>query len=102
MSLFGVLFAFYVTRNQTYSVHWGPLLYSALSQPFPSVFFHRPKRPSGEEISPVSTIKKQLPVLPRRDARQIYNPPSGKYSATIGTYGTHTQHYQGTLESDSP
>ncbi|CAL8323275.1 apoptosis inhibitor 5 [Gadus morhua] len=50
-----------------------------------------PKRPSGEEISPVSTIKKQLPVLPRRDARQIYNPPSGKYSATIGTYAPETR-----------
>lgn len=24
--------------------------------------------------------------LPRRDARQIYNPPSGKYSASIGNF----------------
>ena len=87
----------FVTRNQPYSWHGWPLPYSALFQPFSLVFFNRPKRPSGEEISPGSTIKKQLPVLPRRDARQIYNPPSGKYSATIGTYGMQTHHLQATV-----
>ncbi|KAM9529576.1 apoptosis inhibitor 5 isoform 1-T1 [Salvelinus alpinus] len=45
------------------------------------------KRPSGEDMGAGSTMKKQLsPPLPRRDARQIYNPPSGKYSATIGNF----------------
>ncbi|XP_018621090.1 apoptosis inhibitor 5 [Scleropages formosus] len=43
------------------------------------------KRPSGEEVAPGSAMKKVSP-LPRRDARQIYNPPSGKYSATIGNF----------------
>ncbi|XP_021421816.1 apoptosis inhibitor 5 isoform X1 [Oncorhynchus mykiss] len=45
------------------------------------------KRPSGEEMGTGSTMKKLLsPPLPRRNARQIYNPPSGKYSATIGNF----------------
>ncbi|KAG9335749.1 hypothetical protein JZ751_004178 [Albula glossodonta] len=43
------------------------------------------KRPSGEEVGAGAVVKK-LPTLPRRDARQIYNPPSGKYSATIGNF----------------
>ena len=30
--------------------------------------------------------KKHISPLPRRDARQIYNPPSGKYSASIGNF----------------
>uniref|UniRef100_A0A7N9AW48 Apoptosis inhibitor 5 n=1 Tax=Mastacembelus armatus TaxID=205130 RepID=A0A7N9AW48_9TELE len=48
-----------------------------------------PKRPSGEEMGSGGTTKKQNSPLPRRDARQIYNPPSGKYSSSIGnfTYG---------------
>ncbi|CAK6954488.1 apoptosis inhibitor 5 isoform X1 [Scomber scombrus] len=45
-----------------------------------------PKRPSGEEMGPGASTKKQISPLPRRDARQIYNPPSGKYSATIGNF----------------
>ncbi|KAI9546490.1 Apoptosis inhibitor 5-A, partial [Dissostichus eleginoides] len=45
-----------------------------------------PKRPSGEELGPGGSTKKQISPLPRRDARQIYNPPSGKYSATIGNF----------------
>ncbi|CAG5957693.1 unnamed protein product [Menidia menidia] len=45
-----------------------------------------PKRPSGEEMGSGGTTKKQIPALPRRDARQIYNPPSGKYSASIGNF----------------
>ncbi|KAG7473854.1 hypothetical protein MATL_G00100080 [Megalops atlanticus] len=45
------------------------------------------KRPSGEELGAESgTTVKKLSPLPRRDARQIYNPPSGKYSATIGNF----------------
>lgn len=43
------------------------------------------KRLSGEDVAGATTGKKVSP-LPRRDARQIYNPPSGKYSATIGTF----------------
>ncbi|KAG7456358.1 hypothetical protein MATL_G00251420 [Megalops atlanticus] len=45
------------------------------------------KRPSGEELGAAagSTVKKLSP-LPRRDARQIYNPPSGKYSTTISNF----------------
>ncbi|XP_041853546.1 apoptosis inhibitor 5 [Melanotaenia boesemani] len=45
-----------------------------------------PKRPSGEEMGSSGSTKKQIPPLPRRDARQIYNPPSGKYSASIGNF----------------
>lgn len=44
-----------------------------------------PKRASAEEMGPAA-VKKQVPVQPRRDARQIYNPPSGKYSASIGNF----------------
>lgn len=46
----------------------------------------RPKRPSGETIGSAGSAKKQVSPQPRRDARQIYNPPSGKYSATIGNF----------------
>uniref|UniRef100_A0A3B4T3Y9 Apoptosis inhibitor 5 n=1 Tax=Seriola dumerili TaxID=41447 RepID=A0A3B4T3Y9_SERDU len=45
-----------------------------------------PKRPSGEEMGSGGSTKKQISPLPRRDARQIYNPPSGKYSASIGNF----------------
>ncbi|XP_012717961.2 apoptosis inhibitor 5 [Fundulus heteroclitus] len=45
-----------------------------------------PKRPSGEEVGSGAVAKKQITPLPRRDARQIYNPPSGKYSASIGNF----------------
>ncbi|XP_069019063.1 apoptosis inhibitor 5 isoform X1 [Embiotoca jacksoni] len=45
-----------------------------------------PKRPSGEEMGSGGSTKKQISPQPRRDARQIYNPPSGKYSATIGNF----------------
>ncbi|XP_008309710.1 apoptosis inhibitor 5 [Cynoglossus semilaevis] len=45
-----------------------------------------PKRPSGEELPSGVSTKKQISPLPRRDARQIYNPPSGKYSASIGNF----------------
>lgn len=46
---------------------------------------HRKKRPSGEDVA-TGAIAKKVSPLPRRDARQIYNPPSGKYSATIGNF----------------
>lgn len=45
-----------------------------------------PKRPSSEEMGSGGGTKKQIPPQPRRDARQIYNPPSGKYSASIGNF----------------
>uniref|UniRef100_A0A3Q0S4A1 Apoptosis inhibitor 5 n=1 Tax=Amphilophus citrinellus TaxID=61819 RepID=A0A3Q0S4A1_AMPCI len=45
-----------------------------------------PKRPSGEEMGSGASTKKQISPQPRRDARQIYNPPSGKYSASIGNF----------------
>uniref|UniRef100_A0A8C6LY52 Apoptosis inhibitor 5 n=1 Tax=Nothobranchius furzeri TaxID=105023 RepID=A0A8C6LY52_NOTFU len=47
------------------------------------------KRPSTEDTGSGGSTKKPVVSLPRRDARQIYNPPSGKYSASIGnfTYG---------------
>ncbi|KAF3706210.1 Apoptosis inhibitor 5 [Channa argus] len=45
-----------------------------------------PKRPSGEEMGSGGSTQKQIPSQPRRDARQIYNPPSGKYSASIGNF----------------
>lgn len=45
-----------------------------------------PKRTSGEEMGSGGSTKKQITPLPRRDARQIYNPPSGKYSASIGNF----------------
>ncbi|XP_056596204.1 apoptosis inhibitor 5 isoform X1 [Triplophysa dalaica] len=44
------------------------------------------KRLSGDDVGATATAKKLPPSLPRRDARQIYNPPSGKYSATIGNF----------------
>ncbi|KAL4613439.1 apoptosis inhibitor 5-like [Arapaima gigas] len=43
------------------------------------------KRPSGEEVGAGTEMKKR-PAMPKRDAQQIYNPPSGKYSATIGDF----------------
>lgn len=51
---------------------------------FPFVF--RPKRPSSEEMGSGASTKKPISPQPRRDARQIYNPPSGKYSASIGNF----------------
>uniref|UniRef100_A0A7N5ZXN9 Apoptosis inhibitor 5 n=1 Tax=Anabas testudineus TaxID=64144 RepID=A0A7N5ZXN9_ANATE len=45
-----------------------------------------PKRPSGEEMGSGTSPQKQISSLPRRDSRQIYNPPSGKYSASIGNF----------------
>ncbi|XP_076127686.1 apoptosis inhibitor 5 isoform X2 [Alosa pseudoharengus] len=44
------------------------------------------KRPPGDDVGAGTTVKKLAPALPRRDARQIYNPPSGKYSGTIGNF----------------
>ncbi|KAG1933247.1 Apoptosis inhibitory protein 5 (API5) [Pimephales promelas] len=44
------------------------------------------KRRSGEDMGTPATTKKLPTTLPRRDARQIYNPPSGKYSASIGNF----------------
>lgn len=46
----------------------------------------RAKRASTEVMDPGAAVKKPVPAQPRRDARQIYNPPSGKYSATIGNF----------------
>uniref|UniRef100_A0A665X3C5 Apoptosis inhibitor 5 n=1 Tax=Echeneis naucrates TaxID=173247 RepID=A0A665X3C5_ECHNA len=45
-----------------------------------------PKRLAAEELGSGGSTKKQISPLPRRDARQIYNPPSGKYSASIGNF----------------
>uniref|UniRef100_A0A1A7Z6C2 Apoptosis inhibitor 5 n=1 Tax=Iconisemion striatum TaxID=60296 RepID=A0A1A7Z6C2_9TELE len=44
------------------------------------------KRPSTEDMGSGGSTKKPVVPLPRRDARQIYNPPSGKYSASIGNF----------------
>merc|ERR1719354_672105 len=44
------------------------------------------KREWGDDGTATSVKKIAAPVLPRRDARQIYNPPSGKYSGTIGNF----------------
>uniref|UniRef100_A0A8C6U0U7 Apoptosis inhibitor 5 n=1 Tax=Neogobius melanostomus TaxID=47308 RepID=A0A8C6U0U7_9GOBI len=41
---------------------------------------------TGAPEEGATAIKKPVPVAQRRDARQIYNPPSGKYSATIGNF----------------
>lgn len=46
----------------------------------------RPKRQAADPVVSPTSAKKQLPPQPRRGAQQIYNPPSGKYSATIGTF----------------
>ncbi|XP_066557113.1 apoptosis inhibitor 5 [Amia ocellicauda] len=43
------------------------------------------KRTSSDDMT-TSTPQKKPSPLPKRDARQIYNPPSGKYSATIGNF----------------
>ncbi|TNN41796.1 Apoptosis inhibitor 5 [Liparis tanakae] len=45
-----------------------------------------PKRPSADEVGSGASTNKQVSPQPRRDARQIYNPPSGKFSATIGNF----------------
>ncbi|XP_056272451.1 apoptosis inhibitor 5 [Pseudoliparis swirei] len=45
-----------------------------------------PKRPSADEMGSSASTNKQVSPQPRRDARQIYNPPSGKFSATIGNF----------------
>ncbi|KAM8860925.1 apoptosis inhibitor 5 [Synchiropus picturatus] len=45
-----------------------------------------PKRASSEEMGFGASMKKNISPQPRRDSRQIYNPPSGKYSATIGNF----------------
>ncbi|XP_061630101.1 apoptosis inhibitor 5 isoform X1 [Phyllopteryx taeniolatus] len=44
------------------------------------------KRPSAEDANSGASLKKQVAPQPRRDARQIYNPPSGKYSASLGNF----------------
>uniref|UniRef100_A0A672RVP4 Apoptosis inhibitor 5 n=1 Tax=Sinocyclocheilus grahami TaxID=75366 RepID=A0A672RVP4_SINGR len=49
------------------------------------------KRQSGEDIGATATTKKLPTNLPRRNARQIYNPPSGKYSASIGNFSYEQQ-----------
>lgn len=46
----------------------------------------RPKRPSADVVGSSPVVKKPIAPQVRRDARQIYNPPSGKYSATIGSF----------------
>uniref|UniRef100_A0A8C6U1V8 Apoptosis inhibitor 5 n=1 Tax=Neogobius melanostomus TaxID=47308 RepID=A0A8C6U1V8_9GOBI len=43
-------------------------------------------KPVQKSEAGATAIKKPVPVAQRRDARQIYNPPSGKYSATIGNF----------------
>ncbi|XP_041074905.1 apoptosis inhibitor 5-like [Polyodon spathula] len=43
------------------------------------------KRSSSEDTTSSSPPKKTS-LLPKRDARQIYNPPSGKYSGNIGDF----------------
>ncbi|XP_028649332.1 apoptosis inhibitor 5 [Erpetoichthys calabaricus] len=43
------------------------------------------KRTSNEDMTPNSPPKKPV-SLPKRDSRQIYNPPSGKYSGSIGNF----------------
>ncbi|XP_044125718.1 apoptosis inhibitor 5 [Bufo gargarizans] len=40
---------------------------------------------SGEDTSSSSPPKKPIPG-PKRDSRQIYNPPSGKYSGSLGNF----------------
>uniref|UniRef100_A0A665X4A3 Apoptosis inhibitor 5 n=1 Tax=Echeneis naucrates TaxID=173247 RepID=A0A665X4A3_ECHNA len=52
-----------------------------------------PKRLAAEELGSGGSTKKQISPLPRRDARQIYNPPSGKYSASIGNFTYGEDHY---------
>ncbi|MGH0133128.1 UNVERIFIED_CONTAM: hypothetical protein FKN15_021932 [Acipenser sinensis] len=41
---------------------------------------------STSEDTPSSSPPKKPTLLPKRDARQIYNPPSGKYSGNIGDF----------------
>ncbi|XP_039600204.1 apoptosis inhibitor 5 [Polypterus senegalus] len=43
------------------------------------------KRTANEDMTPNSPPKKPA-SLPKRDSRQIYNPPSGKYSGSIGNF----------------
>ncbi|RXN00636.1 Apoptosis inhibitor 5 [Acipenser ruthenus] len=43
------------------------------------------KRSTSEDTTSSSPPKKPT-LLPKRDARQIYNPPSGKYSGNIGDF----------------
>uniref|UniRef100_A0A8C4DXK8 Apoptosis inhibitor 5 n=1 Tax=Dicentrarchus labrax TaxID=13489 RepID=A0A8C4DXK8_DICLA len=55
-----------------------------------------PKRPSGEEMGSGGSTKKQISPQPRRDARQIYNPPSGKYSSNENSLPKKQQTFQDT------
>lgn len=59
---------------------------SELELHLPFLLVFRPKRPSTEEMGSGGSTKKQISPQSRRDARQIYNPPSGKYSASIGNF----------------
>lgn len=52
----------------------------------------RPKRQAADPVVSPASAKKQLPPQPRRGAQQIYNPPSGKYSATISTFSYGEKH----------
>uniref|UniRef100_G3NV06 Apoptosis inhibitor 5 n=1 Tax=Gasterosteus aculeatus aculeatus TaxID=481459 RepID=G3NV06_GASAC len=63
--------------KSTVSLSWKPIQKSEAVAP---------KRPSTEEMGAADGTKKQVSLQPRRDARQIYNPPSGKFSATIGNF----------------
>lgn len=45
---------------------------------------YRQKRASEDTTS--GSPPKKSPAGPKRDARQIYNPPSGKYSSNLGNF----------------
>lgn len=62
------------------------------------VFCCRAKRLSSEEMGSGGSTKKQITPLPRRDARQIYNPPSGKYSSSIGNFNYGEKHQPARLQ----
>lgn len=64
--------------KSTVTLSWKPVQKPEAQQP--------PKRQAADPVVSPTSAKKQLPPQPRRGAQQIYNPPSGKYSATIGTF----------------
>ncbi|CAI5763637.1 apoptosis inhibitor 5 [Podarcis lilfordi] len=60
--------------KSTVTLSWKPVQKSEAGQ----------KRASEDAASDLPT--KKAPAGPKRDARQIYNPPSGKYSSNLGNF----------------
>uniref|UniRef100_A0A8C7XLP7 Apoptosis inhibitor 5 n=1 Tax=Oryzias sinensis TaxID=183150 RepID=A0A8C7XLP7_9TELE len=67
-------------------IYWCQIVLTLSWKPVQKTEAVAAKRLSSEEMGSGAATKKQITPLPRRDARQIYNPPSGKYSSSIGNF----------------